>query len=130
MSKIFQKINISYLLLYTRTWAYQEVRNVRFLENFADVLNEWPQIFKPFFKNWFLKSLTQEFLHHFISLLKFYFRVFSRGMFILWVAAPSVDIHVCTHLSIDNNRIYVTFWLCSNFDFRYPQCDSRFVKFV
>ena len=52
---------------------------------------------------------TQEFLHHLISLLKFYFRVFSGGMFILRVAAPSVDIHVCTHLNIDNNRIYVTF---------------------
>ena len=31
--KIFQKTNISYPLISTRTCAYQGVRNVRFLEN-------------------------------------------------------------------------------------------------
>ena len=33
--QIFQKENISYPLIRTRTWAYQGVSNVRFLENLA-----------------------------------------------------------------------------------------------
>ena len=33
--QIFRKTNISYLLIRTRTCAYQEVRNVRFSENLA-----------------------------------------------------------------------------------------------
>ena len=41
--KIFQKTNISYPLIRTRTSAYQGVRNVSFSENFANVLNEWSQ---------------------------------------------------------------------------------------
>ena len=39
VSKIFCKINISYPLI--RTCEYQEVRNIRFLEIFVCVLNEW-----------------------------------------------------------------------------------------
>ena len=35
------KNNPSYLLLHTRTCAYQGVRNFSFWENFAYVLNEW-----------------------------------------------------------------------------------------
>ena len=38
--KIFRKNNISYPLIRTRTCTYKGVRNVTFLENFADVLNE------------------------------------------------------------------------------------------
>ena len=37
--KIFRKTNISNPLIHTRTCAYQWVRNVRFSENFAYVLN-------------------------------------------------------------------------------------------
>ena len=39
--KIFRKTNISNPLIRTRTCAYQGVRNVSFLENFAYVLNGW-----------------------------------------------------------------------------------------
>ena len=40
LRQIFQKTNISYLLIRTRTSAYQGVRNVSFSEKFASVLNE------------------------------------------------------------------------------------------
>ena len=33
--QIFRKMNIFYPLIRTRTWAYQRVKNVRFLENLA-----------------------------------------------------------------------------------------------
>ena len=36
--------NITYLLIRTRTFAYQGVRNVSFSENFAYLLNEWSQM--------------------------------------------------------------------------------------
>ena len=39
----FPKTNISNLLIHTRTCAYQGVRNVSFSEDFAYVLNGWPQ---------------------------------------------------------------------------------------
>ena len=39
--KIFRKTSISKPLISTRTCAYQGVRNVSFLENFAYVLNGW-----------------------------------------------------------------------------------------
>ena len=39
-TKFFQKTNISYLLIRTRTCAYQGVKNVSFLEKFSYVLNE------------------------------------------------------------------------------------------
>ena len=39
--KIFQKTNISYPLIRTRTFAFLRVGNVSFLENFARVVNEW-----------------------------------------------------------------------------------------
>ena len=43
---MFRKTNIYYHLIRTRTWGCQEVRNVKFLENFAYVLNPWlPIIF-------------------------------------------------------------------------------------
>ena len=38
--KVFQKANISYLLIPTRMCAYQGVSNVSFSENFAQVLSE------------------------------------------------------------------------------------------
>ena len=38
--KIFRKTKISYLLISTRTCAYQGIRNVSFAENCAYVLNE------------------------------------------------------------------------------------------
>ena len=38
--KIFRKTNISYPLIRKCTCASQGLRNVRFSENFADVLNE------------------------------------------------------------------------------------------
>ena len=38
--KSFQKSNISYTLICTRTCTYQGVRNVSISENFANVLNE------------------------------------------------------------------------------------------
>ena len=38
--KTFWKFNISYPLIYTRTCAYQGVRNISFSENFACVINE------------------------------------------------------------------------------------------
>ena len=41
---MLRKTNISYLLMCTRTYAYQKVRSVSFSENFADVINEWPHI--------------------------------------------------------------------------------------
>ena len=40
LQKIFQKTNISYPLIRTRTCAYQGVRDVSFSENFANVINE------------------------------------------------------------------------------------------
>ena len=40
--KIFRKTNISYPLIRTLMRAYQGVRSVAFLENFARVLNGWP----------------------------------------------------------------------------------------
>ena len=40
--KIFRKTNISNPLIRTHTCAYQGIRNVSFLENFAYVLNGWP----------------------------------------------------------------------------------------
>ena len=39
--KLSEKTNISYPLIRIHTCAYQEVRNVSFLENFGNVLNEW-----------------------------------------------------------------------------------------
>ena len=42
--KIFQKTNISYPLISTRTCVYQGVRNVSFSKNFANVFNEWSLI--------------------------------------------------------------------------------------
>ena len=39
-AKIFQKTNISYPLIRTRTCAYQGVRNASFSDNFLYVLNE------------------------------------------------------------------------------------------
>ena len=39
--KIFRKTNLSYPLVRTPVCAYQEVRNVSFSENFANVINEW-----------------------------------------------------------------------------------------
>ena len=41
LRKIFRKTYISYLPIRTRTSVYQGVRNVRFWENFAYVLNDW-----------------------------------------------------------------------------------------
>ena len=38
---IFRETNISYFLIRTRAWAYQRVKNVSFMVNFAFVLNEW-----------------------------------------------------------------------------------------
>ena len=46
MQKMFRKTNISYILIRTRTYAYQGVRNSSFSENFAYVLNEWPLFVK------------------------------------------------------------------------------------
>ena len=47
----FEKTNIFYPLISTRTCAYQEVRNISFSENFAYILNEWspdlPSQFSP-----------------------------------------------------------------------------------
>ena len=43
-AKFSGKINISYSLTRLRTYAYQGVRNVNFLENFACILNGWPQM--------------------------------------------------------------------------------------
>ena len=40
-SQNFPKTNISYPLIRTRRCVYQGVRNVRFSENFASVINEW-----------------------------------------------------------------------------------------
>ena len=42
--KIFRKANISYLLIRTRPYPYQGVRNVSFSGNFPYVLNECSQI--------------------------------------------------------------------------------------
>ena len=39
-AQTFQKTNISYPLIRTRTWSYQGVRNVSVLENFAYVMND------------------------------------------------------------------------------------------
>ena len=39
--KIFRKSNIFYLLIRTRACACQGARNVRFLEDFANAINEW-----------------------------------------------------------------------------------------
>ena len=39
--KIFRKSNIFYLLIRTRACACQGVRNIRFLEDFANAINEW-----------------------------------------------------------------------------------------
>ena len=39
--KFLRKTNISYLLVCTRMFAYEGVRNVSFSENFAYILNEW-----------------------------------------------------------------------------------------
>ena len=39
--KIFRKTKISNPLIRTRTYAYQEVRNVSFLENFTYALSGW-----------------------------------------------------------------------------------------
>ena len=38
--KFLRKTNISYLLVCTRMFAYEGVRNVSFSENFAYILNE------------------------------------------------------------------------------------------
>ena len=43
-AKILRKTNISNPLIRTLTYAYQGVRNVMFLGNFAYVLNGWPQV--------------------------------------------------------------------------------------
>ena len=39
--QISRKANISYPLIHTRTFVYQEVKNVSFSENFANVINGW-----------------------------------------------------------------------------------------
>ena len=39
---MFQKTTISYSLIYTRTCAYQGIRNLRFLKRFVLLLSEWP----------------------------------------------------------------------------------------
>ena len=44
--KIFRKINNSYLLICTRTCAYEGVRNVSFSENFVKVLSKWSHVRK------------------------------------------------------------------------------------
>ena len=65
---MFLKCNIYNPLIRTRTYAYQGVRNVSFSENFAYVLNGWPQtglhlkIFGGFYHNFFLSSYFSEYL--------------------------------------------------------------------
>ena len=56
--KIFEKTNISYPLIHTRTCAYQGVRNVSFSENFAHVLNGWPLTY--FFKKTFCRPKRKQ----------------------------------------------------------------------
>ena len=51
-SKFSEKTNFSYLLIRTRICAYQGVRNVRFSENFAYVLNEWSLMVSHFSQYW------------------------------------------------------------------------------
>ena len=46
--KTFQKTNISYPLVRTRTCLYQEVTNVSFSEEFGNILNEYSYSFSNF----------------------------------------------------------------------------------
>ena len=51
VGKIYRETNISYPLTSKRTCAYHGVRNIIFLENLANVLNEWSPGNLIYFKN-------------------------------------------------------------------------------
>ena len=82
--KIFRKTNISYLLIRIPMCAYQEVRNVSFPENFANVLNQWSlclsvknvskittdRILRKTAKDWSLNSQWTGFYMTAISVMK------------------------------------------------------------
>ena len=71
--EIFRKTNISYLLIRARTCAYQELRNVCLSENFANILNEWSQIYALGFSELHMMVDSKKWQLDFLSIHATYF---------------------------------------------------------
>ena len=94
--KFLRNTNISYPLICIRTCAYQGVRNISFLENFAYVRNEW------FYESFLLISWNVPFLYPLKTSENFVFRGYKIGK------SAWSGLRVCNHSSAGSYKQFST----------------------